>query len=140
MKSKQLEKGIQQLTDEGVAQLFIMNPGNRKVVGTVGELQFEVIQYRLEHEYGAKASFVPKRFHKACWLTGDEAQVESSSASKSPKWRSTKTETTCIWLLLSSSWIWNKATSQKSRSTPLLSSRPPKLCEFPWWGGLPCYL
>ena len=72
MKSKQLEKGIQQLTDEGVAQLFIMNPGNRKVVGTVGELQFEVIQYRLEHEYGAKASFVPKRFHKACWLTGDE--------------------------------------------------------------------
>lgn len=76
MKSKQLEKGIQQLTDEGVAQLFIMNPGNRKVVGTVGELQFEVIQYRLEHEYGAKASFVPKRFHKACWLTGDEAQVD----------------------------------------------------------------
>ena len=61
MKSKQLEKGIQQLTDEGVAQLFVMNPGNRKIVGTVGELQFEVIQYRLEHEYGAKASFVPKR-------------------------------------------------------------------------------
>lgn len=75
MKSKQLEKGIQQLTDEGVAQLFIMNPGNRKVVGTVGELQFEVIQYRLEHEYGAKATFVPKRFHKACWLTGDEEKI-----------------------------------------------------------------
>jgi len=75
MKSKQLEKGIQQLTDEGVAQLFIMNPGNRKVVGTVGELQFEVIQYRLEHEYGAKATFVPKRFHKACWLTGEEEKV-----------------------------------------------------------------
>ena len=75
MKSKQLEKGIQQLTDEGVAQLFVMNPGNRKVVGTVGELQFEVIQYRLEHEYGAKATFVSKRFHKACWLTGDEEKV-----------------------------------------------------------------
>ena len=49
MKSKQLEKGIQQLTDEGVAQLFIREAGNRKIVGTVGELQFEVIQYRLEH-------------------------------------------------------------------------------------------
>jgi peptide chain release factor 3 len=75
MKSKQLEKGVKQLTDEGVAQLFVMNPGNRKIIGTVGELQFEVIQYRLEHEYGAKASFVPKRFFKACWLTGDEEKV-----------------------------------------------------------------
>jgi len=69
MKSKQLEKGIKQLTDEGVAQLFIQQPGNRKIVGTVGQLQFEVIQYRLEHEYGAKCSFSPKRFYKACWMT-----------------------------------------------------------------------
>jgi peptide subunit release factor RF-3 len=49
MKSKQLDKGIRQLTEEGVAQLFIQEPGNRKIVGTVGELQFEVIRYRLEH-------------------------------------------------------------------------------------------
>ena len=54
-KSKQLEKGILQLTDEGLAQLFIQN--NRKVVGTVGELQFEVIQYRLLNEYGADCRF-----------------------------------------------------------------------------------
>lgn len=53
MKSKQLEKGIEQLSDEGVAQLFRQEPGNRKFVGTVGELQFEVIQYRLENEYSA---------------------------------------------------------------------------------------
>src|SRR5690606_9329582 len=45
-KTKQLEKGITQLSDEGVAQLFIQNPGNRKIIGTVGELQFEVIQFR----------------------------------------------------------------------------------------------
>jgi len=69
MKSKQLEKGIQQLTDEGVAQLFVQQPGNRKIVGTVGQLQFEVIKYRLEHEYGAKCEFAPRRFHKACWMT-----------------------------------------------------------------------
>lgn len=74
MKSKQLEKGIQQLTDEGVAQLFVQQPGNRKIVGTVGQLQFEVIKYRLEHEYGAKAEFVPKRFHKACWMTTDNQE------------------------------------------------------------------
>lgn len=73
MKTKQLEKGIRQLTDEGVAQLFVMQPGNRKIVGTVGELQFEVIQYRLEHEYGAKCRFETMAFHKALWLTSDNA-------------------------------------------------------------------
>ncbi len=83
MKSKQLEKGIQQLTDEGVAQLFTMQPGNRKIVGTVGALQFDVIQYRLEHEYGAKCEFVPKNFHMACWITTDnEEQLDRFSKVK----------------------------------------------------------
>jgi peptide chain release factor 3 len=72
MKSKQLEKGIQQLTDEGVAQLFNLDLGNRKIVGTVGELQFDVIQYRLEHEYGAKCRWVPMNISRACWLTADD--------------------------------------------------------------------
>jgi peptide chain release factor 3 len=71
MKTKQLDKGISQLTDEGVAQLFIHSAGHKKVVGTVGELQFEVIQYRLEHEYGAKCRFKPIQMHKALWLTSD---------------------------------------------------------------------
>ena len=72
MKSKQLEKGIQQLTDEGVAQLFTQQPGNRKIIGCVGELQFEVIQYRLKHEYGASCDFTMRNFHKACWMTTDD--------------------------------------------------------------------
>ena len=77
MKAKQLDKGIQQLTDEGVAQLFIKQPGNRKIVGTVGELQFEVIQYRLKHEYSAACTFISKNYHKACWMTTtDENQLE----------------------------------------------------------------
>lgn len=54
MKSKQLNKGIEQLMDEGVAQLFINQFNQRKIIGTVGQLQFEVIQYRLENEYNAK--------------------------------------------------------------------------------------
>jgi peptide chain release factor 3 len=69
LKSKQLEKGIRQLIDEGVAQLFIQQPGNRKIVGTVGQLQFEVINYRLIHEYGANCRFVPRNYFKACWIT-----------------------------------------------------------------------
>lgn len=78
MKSKQLEKGVRQLMDEGVAQLFIQQPGNRKIVGTVGQLQFEVINYRLEHEYGAKCRFVPKSYFKACWITSDNAEQLAS--------------------------------------------------------------
>ena len=68
MKSKQLEKGIDQLMDEGVAQLFTLELNNRKIIGTVGALQYEVIQYRLEHEYGAKCSYENFPVHKACWV------------------------------------------------------------------------
>ncbi len=71
MKTKQLEKGVQQLTEEGVAQLFIQQPGNRKIIGTVGELQFEVIQYRLKNEYGASCNFRSLNVHKACWMTSN---------------------------------------------------------------------
>lgn len=72
MKTKQLEKGIEQLTDEGVAQLFYLQPGNRKIVGVVGELQFDVIQYRLEHEYKASCMFQSMSFYKACWMTSKD--------------------------------------------------------------------
>lgn len=69
MKTKQLEKGLMQLTDEGVAQLFTQHGGNKKIIGCVGELQFEVIQYRLLQEYGASVQFNSLPFYKACWLT-----------------------------------------------------------------------
>jgi len=76
MKTKQLEKGLRQLTDEGVAQLFTQHGGNRKIIGCVGDLQFEVIQYRLLQEYGASVNFVPLSFYKACWITGDKKKIE----------------------------------------------------------------
>lgn len=76
MKTKQLEKGLGQLTDEGVAQLFTQNNGNRKIVGCVGDLQFEVIQHRLLHEYGASVDFVPMAFYKACWISGDKKDID----------------------------------------------------------------
>ena len=72
MKSKQLSKGIDQLMDEGVAQLFILNLNGRKLIGTVGALQFDVIQYRLLHEYGAQCSYENINVYKACWIEGDE--------------------------------------------------------------------
>lgn len=77
MKAKQLAKGIDQLMDEGVAQLFTLETNGRKIIGTVGALQYEVIQYRLEHEYNAKCSYEPYSAYKACWIVShDAAQLE----------------------------------------------------------------
>lgn len=72
MKAKQLNKGIDQLMDEGVAQLFTLELNGRKIVGTVGALQFDVIQYRLEHEYGASCTYENLNVHKACWVDVQE--------------------------------------------------------------------
>lgn len=72
MKSKQLAKGLDQLTDEGVAQLFTSQWSGRKILGTVGPLQFEVIQHRLQHEYGASCKYSPINLHKACWVDSDD--------------------------------------------------------------------
>ncbi|MGQ1947142.1 peptide chain release factor 3 [Geofilum sp. OHC36d9] len=77
MKSKQLNKGIDQLMDEGVAQLFINQFNGRKIIGTVGALQFEVIQYRLLHEYSAACRYEPIKLYKACWIkSSDKAQLD----------------------------------------------------------------
>ena len=72
MKSKQFQKGIEQLMNEGVAQSFVNQFNNRRIVGTVGQLQFEVIQYRLEHEYNAKCRWEPVHLYKACWIEADD--------------------------------------------------------------------
>lgn len=72
MKQKQLQKGIDQLMDEGVAQLFVNQFNGRKIIGTVGQLQFEVIQYRLLHEYNAQCRWEPLRLYKACWIESDD--------------------------------------------------------------------
>ena len=75
MKSKQLNKGIEQLMDEGVAQLFTNQFNGRKLIGTVGQLQFEVIQYRLLHEYGAQCHWEPISLYKACWIESEDSEA-----------------------------------------------------------------
>lgn len=74
MKAKQLQKGIDQLMDEGVAQLFTNQFNGRKIIGTVGQLQFEVIQYRLLHEYGAQCRWEPINLYKACWIESENKE------------------------------------------------------------------
>jgi len=78
MKTKQLQKGVDQLMDEGVAQLFTNQFNGRKIIGTVGQLQFEVIQYRLLHEYGAQCRWEPINLYKACWIESDnQSELEN---------------------------------------------------------------
>ena len=74
MKSKQLQKGVEQLMDEGVAQLFTNQFNGRKIIGTVGQLQFEVIEYRLLHEYGAQCRWNPIQLFKACWIESEDKE------------------------------------------------------------------
>ena len=87
MKSKQLNKGLDQLMDEGVAQLFTLELNGRKVIGTVGALQYEVIQYRLEHEYGAKCTYENLPMHKVCWVEPEDAKNNEFSEFKRVKQR-----------------------------------------------------
>jgi len=87
MKSKQLYKGLDQLMDEGVAQLFTLELNGRKIIGTVGALQYEVIQYRLEHEYGAKCSYENLPMHKVCWVDPEDTKNEEFAEFKRVKQR-----------------------------------------------------
>jgi peptide chain release factor 3 len=74
MKYKQLDKGIDQLMDEGVAQLFTGKTNGRKIIGTVGQLQLDVIQFRLKNEYGASCRYENLPMYKACWIESDDEE------------------------------------------------------------------
>ncbi|MET0283384.1 MAG: EF-Tu/IF-2/RF-3 family GTPase, partial [Polyangiales bacterium] len=84
MKRKQLQKGIDQLAEEGTVQVFT-EKGREKdpILGVVGRLQFEVLTYRLEHEYGAKAEIEMLPYSYARWVDG-VSQPEELTAKRIP--------------------------------------------------------
>ena len=98
LKFKQLAKGIEQLMDEGVAQLFTSTFNNRKIIGTVGALQFDVIQYRLEHEYGAKCRYEPIQLHKACWLETSDEEILKTFIKRKAKYMALDKEDRNVYL------------------------------------------
>lgn len=61
--------------DEGVVQFFIKEDNNWKIIGIVGVLQFEVIQYCLEYEYGVRCSYELVNFYKVCWVICDDEKA-----------------------------------------------------------------
>jgi len=72
LRSKQLKAGLTQLGEEGAIQVFRPVAGSVLLLGAVGQLQFEVVAHRLEHEYGVKARVQPSRFSIARWVTCDD--------------------------------------------------------------------
>jgi peptide chain release factor 3 len=76
LKVKQLQKGLQQLAEEGATQMFRPLASNDLVLGAVGMLQFDVVAHRLEHEYGVDAIFESHECATARWLKGDPAEIE----------------------------------------------------------------
>ena len=76
MKMKQLQKGLQQLAEEGATQLFRPIHSNDLILGAVGTLQFDVVAHRLEFEYGVDCFFEPYNVSTARWLRGDTAMIQ----------------------------------------------------------------
>jgi peptide chain release factor 3 len=79
LKMKQLQKGLQQLAEEGASQLFKPLLSNDLILGAVGTLQFDVVAHRLEHEYGVDIVFESFDCSTARWLRGSDADLKAIS-------------------------------------------------------------
>ena len=72
LRTKQLRAVLTQLGEEGAIQVFRPIAGSLLLLGAVGQLQFEVVAHRLEHEYGVKARIMQSNFNLARWVTSED--------------------------------------------------------------------
>src|SRR6185436_12271335 len=79
LRRKQMEKGLEQLAEEGTIQIFQQLQMGMKdpIVGVVGALQFEVLQYRIEHEYGANIILDKLPYSHARWVEGEKFDAKA---------------------------------------------------------------
>lgn len=75
LKTKQLQKGLQQLAEEGSTQVFFPINNNDIIVGAVGVLQFEVVAYRLKDEYKVEAIYEPVNVYTAHWVESTDSKA-----------------------------------------------------------------
>lgn len=73
MKAKQFQKGVDQLAQEGAIQVY-RNQYNEVVIGAVGQLQFEVFEYRLKNEYNAEIRMDRLDFSVARWVENTDIE------------------------------------------------------------------
>jgi len=74
LKMKALQKGLSQLCEEGATQLFKPVRNNELILGAVGQLQFEVVAFRLQDEYGVQCVFEPVNVHTVRWIDAADAK------------------------------------------------------------------
>ncbi|MGL4525061.1 MAG: peptide chain release factor 3 [Spirochaetia bacterium] len=75
LKNKQFNKGLDELSEEGIIQVFTLLQSKERLVGAVGFLQFDVTQFRMQHEYGANSRFDGVDYQIACWVTAKEKNI-----------------------------------------------------------------
>jgi peptide chain release factor 3 len=94
MKAKQLNKGLDQLCEEGATQVYRPLTSNDIILGAVGQLQFEVTAFRLKDEYGVEAALEPVTVHSARWIgASDPKQLRISRTRTTRAWRATSSAT-----------------------------------------------
>lgn len=75
LKAKSLQKGLNQLSQEGATQVFRPINNAQQILGALGILQFDVVAHRLKHEYGVDCIFENININTARWVLGDEKDI-----------------------------------------------------------------
>jgi peptide chain release factor 3 len=140
LKTKQLRAGLTQLGEEGAIQVFRPMMGSVLLLGAVGQLQFEVVAHRLEHEYGVKARIMPARFNVARWVTCDEAdggekELKRFIDGNSHRMALDAVDAPTLLLEYAASCAPSRRTGPRSSSTPCASTRA--WCSSSAWGTEP---
>ncbi|MBI9111987.1 peptide chain release factor 3 [Maridesulfovibrio ferrireducens] len=121
LKSKQLNKGLHQLAEEGAVQLFKPLGNNDNILGAVGLLQFEVIMSRLKGEYSVEALYEPVEFHTARWLSSDDIKELEGIKKRYPRFVALDGDNNLTflapsqWRLQQAEEEWPKISFQKTR-------------------------
>jgi len=80
LKAKALQKGLDQLSEEGATQVFRPIINSSQILGAVGILQFDVVAHRLKYEYGVDCQFEAIAVATARWVTGDDKDIQQLKA------------------------------------------------------------
>ena len=73
--AKRLQTGIKQLSEEGVTQVFSMMSNKDVVLGAIGQLQFDLVAFRLANEYGAECAYEPCNIYTVRWVSTDDTKL-----------------------------------------------------------------
>lgn len=72
LKIKQLRQGLKELGEEGAIQVFRPDTGSNLLIGAIGQLQFEIVEHRLKHEYGVDVQLLGTNLTVARWLSAED--------------------------------------------------------------------